>query len=73
VVNGHSFILICQMAELVRLALAEVVTVPNASSCYMMWHGVCLTVRHGPTQCMVYCVQTAETKTDYHQTVNTRL
>jgi len=28
VVNGHSFILICQMAALVRRALAEVCTVP---------------------------------------------
>jgi len=27
-VNGHSFILICQMAALVRRALAEVCTVP---------------------------------------------
>jgi len=27
-VNGHSFILICQMATLVRRALAEVRTVP---------------------------------------------
>ena len=56
VVNGHSFILIRQMAALVRRALAEICTVRPSDKC---WHmaGLILDTIFSPFRCRMIFLQ----------------
>jgi len=60
VVNGHSFILIRQMAALVNRALAEVCIIPVHSfyNCILLQTTVCII-------CVLYCVIYVCTSSSY--------